>query len=180
MTFKPHVGRQRYCARACYELTNHEARLQRARAYYRKHRSDCARRMRDWYVAHRDEQLERAKVWKQTNPELRRLYNANRRARLRGAPLSLDDLAALPRVCAYCGRGDLDLTIDHRVPLSRGGHHEPSNLVWACAECNSRKRDRDELAFRALLALEAFVEARRRRRSIDEEAAVWEFTEAVA
>lgn len=46
-------------------------------------------------------------------------------------------LARQNRKCAYCGeRGD---TKDHVVPKSRGGSDDPSNLVWACRSCNSRK-----------------------------------------
>lgn len=50
------------------------------------------------------------------------------------------------------------MTLDHRVPLTKGGAHDLSNLVAACKSCNSRKRTRDELEFRAELALEAFIE----------------------
>ncbi|MCW2526659.1 MAG: endonuclease [Pseudonocardiales bacterium] len=42
--------------------------------------------------------------------------------------------------CAYCpARAD---TIDHVVPRSRGGRHEWTNVVAACARCNHRKGDR--------------------------------------
>lgn len=40
--------------------------------------------------------------------------------------------------CVYCGRAD-DLTLDHVVPLSRGGSNEPDNLATACRSCNSSK-----------------------------------------
>lgn len=40
--------------------------------------------------------------------------------------------------CQYCSCGD-DLTIDHVIPISRGGKWEWENLVTACARCNSRK-----------------------------------------
>jgi hypothetical protein len=40
--------------------------------------------------------------------------------------------------CVYCGTGD-NLTLDHQVPQSRGGSHEPENLVACCATCNSKK-----------------------------------------
>lgn len=30
-------------------------------------------------------------------------------------------------------------TLDHVVPLSRGGSHNPGNLVSACLSCNQRK-----------------------------------------
>ncbi len=44
--------------------------------------------------------------------------------------------------CAYCGRGDLPLTIDHIIPRSRNGEDSWENLVAACLPCNSKKGDR--------------------------------------
>lgn len=44
--------------------------------------------------------------------------------------------------CAYCGRSDLQLTIDHIVPRARGGNDSWENLVCACTSCNNRKGDR--------------------------------------
>ncbi len=42
--------------------------------------------------------------------------------------------------CAYCeGKAE---TVDHVVPKSRGGLHEWTNVVAACARCNHRKADR--------------------------------------
>jgi len=45
--------------------------------------------------------------------------------------------------CYYCGRyvGYDNLTMDHLVPLARGGRSIKANLVPACKECNNRKRD---------------------------------------
>lgn len=43
--------------------------------------------------------------------------------------------------CAYCGRSDLPLTIDHIVPKSKGGDDSWENLVSACLPCNNRKGD---------------------------------------
>lgn len=44
--------------------------------------------------------------------------------------------------CAYCGRGDLPLTIDHVIPKSKGGDESWDNLVAACLPCNNKKGDR--------------------------------------
>lgn len=44
--------------------------------------------------------------------------------------------------CAYCGRGDLPLTIDHIIPKAQGGVDSWENLVSACTACNNRKGDR--------------------------------------
>lgn len=43
--------------------------------------------------------------------------------------------------CAYCETTET-LSVDHVVPLSRGGLHEVGNLVVACRSCNSSKKDR--------------------------------------
>ncbi|XP_058105900.1 uncharacterized protein LOC131249264 [Magnolia sinica] len=40
--------------------------------------------------------------------------------------------------CQYCSSRD-NLTIDHVLPVSRGGEWNWENLVTACAKCNSRK-----------------------------------------
>ncbi|MBM2846694.1 MAG: endonuclease [Bacteroidetes bacterium] len=41
--------------------------------------------------------------------------------------------------CQYCGRSDLTLTIDHVIPVSRGGEDTWENLVCACVQCNNKK-----------------------------------------
>ena len=44
--------------------------------------------------------------------------------------------------CHYC-RAEVaaaDLTMDHIVPIIRGGHSTRGNCVPACKECNNRKK----------------------------------------
>ncbi|HDG97833.1 MAG TPA: HNH endonuclease [Desulfobacterales bacterium] len=45
-------------------------------------------------------------------------------------------------VCYYCHRkvGRENLTMDHIVPLSRGGKSKKGNVVPACKECNNKKK----------------------------------------
>jgi len=45
-------------------------------------------------------------------------------------------------VCYYCKRevGREQLTMDHVVPLSRGGKSKKGNIVPACKECNNKKK----------------------------------------
>ena len=40
--------------------------------------------------------------------------------------------------CQYCGSKD-DLTFDHVIPRSRGGHTTWENVVTACSGCNLKK-----------------------------------------
>lgn len=44
-------------------------------------------------------------------------------------------------VCHYCGKqvGMKALTMDHVVPLGRGGTTTPGNIVPACRDCNKEK-----------------------------------------
>ena len=42
------------------------------------------------------------------------------------------------QLCFYCG-SDHKLTMDHIIPIVRGGRHSIGNLVVACKTCNSQK-----------------------------------------
>lgn len=44
--------------------------------------------------------------------------------------------------CVYCGKRNIDLTLDHVIPVSKGGKNTWDNLVTACKSCNSKKGDR--------------------------------------
>ena len=45
-------------------------------------------------------------------------------------------------VCYYCNSevGKAHLTMDHVVPLSRGGKSKKGNIVPACKACNNKKK----------------------------------------
>ena len=53
------------------------------------------------------------------------------------------------RTCAYCGKTDVPLEIDHIHPRSKGGSERVSNLTLACRPCNERKGNRDVEEFLA-------------------------------
>lgn len=44
--------------------------------------------------------------------------------------------------CYYCNRevGYVNLTMDHIIPLARGGRSTKDNLVPCCKQCNNRKK----------------------------------------
>lgn len=78
----------------------------------------------------------------------RRLETEGRRARLMGAEGSFSEVewSGLKRQyrfrCAYCGKKK-KLTMDHVVPLIRGGRHDKTNIVPACVNCNAQKHTAD-------------------------------------
>ena len=45
-------------------------------------------------------------------------------------------------ICFYCGRdvGRANLTMDHVVPMSRGGRSRKGNVVPSCKDCNNKKK----------------------------------------
>lgn len=56
--------------------------------------------------------------------------------------------------CYYCGQimdsyknmnSPKRATLDHLIPLAKGGNNHPSNMVAACFDCNSKKADRHPL-----------------------------------
>jgi 5-methylcytosine-specific restriction endonuclease McrA len=49
--------------------------------------------------------------------------------------------------CIYCGSGD-NITIEHRLPVSKGGDNSFYNLAPACLSCNSSKRQKTEDEYR--------------------------------
>ena len=44
------------------------------------------------------------------------------------------------RFCAHCGTAS-NLTIDHIIPLAKGGTNEVHNLQMLCEPCNAGKAD---------------------------------------
>ena len=46
-------------------------------------------------------------------------------------------------ICHYCGKhvSPSELTMDHVIPLSRGGRSERENISACCKECNNKKKN---------------------------------------
>lgn len=58
-------------------------------------------------------------------------------------------------LCYYCGGKfpPKELTMDHIVPLGRGGTSAKGNLVASCKECNSRKKNMLPVEWEEYMAL---------------------------
>ena len=120
-------------------------------------------RARNWRARNIDKATIRLTKWRDSHREYMRAYDrrkraeyllngkswemcARRRARIRSAPVieRISRSAIIQRDgarCYLCGR-ELTLrevTLDHVIPLARGGSHTADNLRVACRPCNSRK-----------------------------------------
>lgn len=66
-----------------------------------------------------------------------------RRRRIRKRTSPTQSVVPENTKCVYCGilLNDKNATIDHVIPLSRGGTDTKGNKVYACVGCNSAKAD---------------------------------------
>lgn len=108
-----------------------------------------------WYRRNAEDLRKRASQWKKDNRAAARDAEHRRRARLRGSPAGAVDLERLwARDCGVCWICDLpidrqlrapdpgSLSVDHVIPVARGGGHTESNTAIAHLLCNIRKKDR--------------------------------------
>ncbi len=112
-----------------------------------------------WRKAHPEKVKAYASAWNKRNPQAVLLNAAVRRFRMRAAyvqEVTLEHLALLLEAqegrCRYCHTPlGADKHLDHRIPLARGGTHQPSNVCFACPQCNHRKNAKIEAEFLELI-----------------------------
>src|SRR3990167_10051937 len=119
---------------------------ERTKRYRKTNAKKVAAFKRRYYESHKEQYNAHLRRWRKAN--WRRHYVnhlAKRQALLRGATISdftLEDWIELLEQygyqCAYC-KSTSKLTMDHIVPLSKGGQHTQRNIAPACGPCNSRK-----------------------------------------
>lgn len=134
--------RERY--RQNPDITTQSSRRWRAANRERKNASERARRMRNW----------------ERSSQLTRISKAKRRDHIAGARYRLCDWQAL---CAWlggvclCCHGAEPITVDHVIPLSRGGTNTIGNLQPLCDRCNKSKGARRTTDYRDPAKLALFL-----------------------
>ena len=74
---------------------------------------------------------------KMMNPETRGI--GYQQGTLKGYEVRAYLLEKFKHKCAYCGKTNTPLEVEHIIPKSRGGSNQVSNLVIACVPCNKKK-----------------------------------------
>lgn len=64
------------------------------------------------------------------------------------------DYGMTDKACA----GSMHATLDHRIPLAKGGRDKPDNWCLACYTCNSLKADMPERDYKAMLREEGLID----------------------
>lgn len=96
-------------------------------------------------VRDRDRERIQRKQWRWQHPDRERAQQNRRRTRetIAGGAFTAAEWKALvehyDNKCLCCGRNDVHLTVDHIVPVSKGGTSNIENLQPLCHSCNSRK-----------------------------------------
>lgn len=125
----------------------------------------------DWNDENRDRVNKYNRVWNDKNPERKRAtdrrygrsekgqahYQARNHIRLQilanapGNGLSRKEWEDIKEEhnhsCYYCGKKPKRLEIEHKIPISRGGAHDPINIVPSCMKCNRDKGTLTEKEF---------------------------------
>jgi 5-methylcytosine-specific restriction endonuclease McrA len=127
---------------------NHrEDYLERNRVHQERNREKYREQSRAYHEANRDKHREQMRAYQRNNLVAFAVRNANRHARKVKAggsftPQEWEVLKAYyDYTCLRCGRQEpeIELTIDHVVPLSQGGRNSIENLQPLCRTCNFSK-----------------------------------------
>ena len=154
---KEKIGNHAAYCRECYNAYK--------RAWYLAHRKSQILRAMDYAKNNPDRHLQNMRRYqrsdkaksvrihyKRNNPEKIKVLDSRKRVKRRTSLIvAVNDLTSEQwnnikkshdYKCHYCLLVK-PLTMDHVVPISKGGQHTDSNIVPACRSCNSRKWNRD-------------------------------------
>lgn len=140
---------------------NLKQQLARRRRYYQKNRERIRAHVKGQRIANpeRFRSVDHARYWR--NSEKRRHQSRVARAKRSGIScyLNLEQWRQLLRRlhfrCAYCGTKltKKNRSLDHKIPLLRGGTNDITNLVPSCLRCNQRKHLQTAEEFKKSIAL---------------------------
>jgi 5-methylcytosine-specific restriction endonuclease McrA len=105
---------------------------------------------RQWERDNPEKMTAKHRRWRHNHPAKAKLVGYRRRQLQKDAPGTFTDDELRARIdfyghrCYLCGCNwdalpSKDQTIDHIIPLSKGGTNWPANLAPACRSCNSKK-----------------------------------------
>lgn len=149
-----------------YHQTHREQIAPREREYKKTNCEKMRAQDHERYLLDPEKKKAQSAAYLQLHPEVKRASNlayshlhpdkarvkAERRRALKYGNTPIDELLTEAQWrdildqyhhrCAYCGRKMDKLTIDHVIPLAKGGTHSANNVVPACQHCNSVKNAR--------------------------------------
>lgn len=137
-----------YSEALAWRLQNPERHKEHQARYRAKNRARRNAQSREWNKANPKATRLASSQWSKRNRIYRNNKYHQRRAIMRLTNFEdcseKIELLKLERFCRWCcvALTDENRTIDHIIPVARGGHHIPDNLTASCAKCNFSKSDR--------------------------------------
>jgi 5-methylcytosine-specific restriction endonuclease McrA len=136
-------GTANVCVRCRSEYSRNwrKENKERYQNYILQTRDHILERLRNWRIDNK----EHTKKYKNEHSENDSQYRRNRRARIKGnggkvtAKEWKDLCNQYENKCLCCGCANLELTLDHVIPLSLGGENSINNAQPLCRSCNSKK-----------------------------------------
>lgn len=121
----------------CSDRQSHNAHLEKRKEKQKAYRTKIKNtaEYKDYFKRY-------AKDHKESLREYKRINKGKRRSIIKEGNFSIKDwreqIKKQENKCAYC-QIECKLTLDHIIPLSKGGRHIASNICGACMKCNNRK-----------------------------------------
>ena len=133
---------------AAYNAAHAAERRAYSAAYYAAHAAKRRAYSAAYYATHRGEAAAANAAWRAAHPEQLQINSRGRRARKRGAFVeNVSPQAVYARdkwKCGICGKKvkPEEASLDHIIPLAKGGEHSYRNVQLAHLKCNISKKDR--------------------------------------
>jgi len=132
-----------------YVRRNPDKELIWRKRYYQKHRDEIIKKVTDFYKKRPELRKLYNKRWMKRNPDKYKAVRARREKRKKDGNISSDDILRLLIMfkkygcCPICDKvvdgKRRAWWLEHDIPLSRGGKHELSNVIYDCNICNMKK-----------------------------------------
>lgn len=132
-----------------YYNENKEVIAEKNKDYYQRNIDAIRERSRKYREEHKEERKSAWSEYRKNNPEKVRIISERYRSRKNEllADFNIVDWTLCQFMfecrCAYCGEWSEDLIQEHVIPVSKGGHYVPENIIPACRSCNGSKHARD-------------------------------------
>lgn len=102
-------------------------------------------KIKNWFAKHPGKKRELREKYEALHPEDRQARRRGYRARKRNAQGKITPqewqaiLGKYGNKCLKCGKTNIQLTMDHVLPLALGGTHTADNVQPLCMSCNASK-----------------------------------------
>jgi 5-methylcytosine-specific restriction endonuclease McrA len=158
-----------------YNQIHRETKSKLRKIYYKKHADRLRLEKRAYYLVNGEVIRAKNREWARNNrekmncyyrqyavdrPDVIRKKRIKRRIRMMTNGIfevtKKDLRKLLSSSCVYCEANE-NITLDHVIPIARGGRHSVGNLMPLCLSCNTSKQDKTFMEFRMAKMMQAEV-----------------------